>query len=61
MTDPGSLHGWMCLVKSSSTDVSQALLRCLSLAANDYFRKPSCCVFAKKLILIDLDRSRSDY
>ena len=29
---------------------SQVLLRCLSLAANCFFRKSSCCVFAQKSI-----------
>ena len=55
---PKKLH---CTVGCASSKAlirrSQVLLRCLSLAANYFFRKSSCCVFARKSIsLLENDR-----
>ena len=52
----GSPQIWICLVKSSNTEVSGAS-EVPQSHGKLIFRKLSCCVFAQKLISIDLDRS----
>ena len=57
----GSTHRWMRFVESSNTEVSSASAtypRCLRLAANWFFRKPSCMLcFYSKIVWIGIDRN----
>ena len=50
-----------CALAKALIRRSRVFLECLGLVGNWFFRKPSCCVFARKPILIDLDLSRSEY
>ena len=54
--DLGSPHSRMRLVESSNTEVSGASEVPQSRGKLFFFGKPSCCVFARKLISIDLDQ-----